>query len=73
MRLPARLRGRLALHARRTKMPRSHVVVRALERFLDEAGEEQRAAEARRQSRVASAGSNDRAWADAEGDAWPSR
>ena len=73
IRLPPRLRGRLARHAERTKTPRSQVVVMALETYLDEAGADQLAAEARRQSLLASAAPGEKDWERAEGDAWPGR
>jgi len=54
IRLQPRLRRRLEQYAKVTRRGRNHLIVQALERFLDEAGQADLTAEAHRQSLLAS-------------------
>lgn len=58
-RIPEDLRVRLAQTARRLKKPKNRIIVEALDEYLRKTGREALVAEARRQSLLASAQSNE--------------
>lgn len=70
IRLSPRLRKALELRARREGRGKNWVISQALESFLDVSARDEVAAEARRQSLLASAGSGDDWTADADLGEW---